>query len=142
MEKVSNLLKEISRQGRAYRDKALAPLGLCSRQGMYIREICASPGISQEQLTRIIRINKSNVARQVAAMEEEGYIERRCCGKDKRVMRLYPTQKALDMLPQILEVMDRWEASLLDGLSPEEREQLRSTLGHVLDNARRFTEEV
>lgn len=141
MEKVSNLLKEISRYGRVYRDKALAPLGLCSRQGMYIREICASPGISQEQLTRIIRINKSNVARQVAAMEEEGYIERQCCGKDKRVMRLYPTQKAVDLLPQIMEVMECWEASLLEGLSQEEREQLSGTLSRVLANARHFTEE-
>ena len=141
METVSGLLKEISRFGRAYRDKALAPLGLCSRQGMYIREICACPGISQEQLTRIIRINKSNVARQVAAMEEEGYIQRQCCGKDKRVMRLYPTQKALDILPQIMEVMENWEASLLQGLTPEERDVLRGTLSRVLENARQFAEE-
>ena len=141
MESVSQILKEISRFGREYRDKALEPLGLCSRQGMYIREICAAPGISQEQLTRILRINKSNVARQVAAMEEEGYIERRCCGKDKRVLRLYPTEKATALLPGILEVMDRWEASLLEGLTEEERQELEDVLLRLRENARYRAEE-
>ena len=108
---------------------------------MYIREICAAPGISQEQLTRILRINKSNVARQVAAMEEEGYIERRCCGKDKRVLRLYPTEKATALLPGILEVMDRWEASLLEGLTEEERQELEDVLLRLRENARHRAEE-
>ena len=74
-------------------------------------------------------------------MEEDGYIERRCCGKDKRVLRLYPTEKARALLPGILEVMDRWEDCLVDGLSPQQREVLEQMLLQVRDNARKQVEE-
>ena len=141
MHSVSELLRGISRYGRQYREMQLAPLELNSRQGMYIREICAAPGISQEQLAQILRINKSNVARQVAAMEEDGYIERRCCGKDKRVLRLYPTEKARALLPGILEVMDHWEDCLVEGLTEQQREVLGQMLLQVRDNVRKRVEE-
>ena len=137
MHSVSELLRGISRYGRQYREMQLAPLELNSRQGMYIREICAAPGISQEQLAQILRINKSNVARQVAAMEEDGYIERRCCGKDKRVMRLYPTQKTLDLLPEIDRIMDSWQEMLtqdqvLVGVRLQHLQKILEQLGEIL----------
>ena len=77
-----------------YREEHLAPLGINTRYAAYLREIAAEPGVSQEQLARRICVNKSNVARNAAAMEEDGLIQRRSCGKDKRVLRLYLTEKA------------------------------------------------
>ena len=141
MAQISQILKDISRFGRAYREEKLAPLGITSRHGLYLREIAAAPGISQEQLTARIGINKSNVARQVAALEEEGYIERRSCGKDKRVLRLYPTQKTLELLPGIAEVMDSWELLLVENLTPAEQEQLETMLLRVRDSALAATKE-
>ena len=135
MAQISQILKDISRFGRAYREEKLAPLGITSRHGLYLREIAAAPGISQEQLTARIGINKSNVARQVAAMEEEGYIERRSCGKDKRVLRLYPTEKTLALLPQIHEVMDSWEQMLVESLTPDEQQLLETMLLRLRDSA-------
>ena len=124
MEPISQILKDISRYGRLYRESQLLPMGTNSRTAMYLREIAAEPGISQEQLARRICVNKSNVARNAAAMEEEGLIERRSCGKDKRVLRLYLTEKGQALLPGIHRVMDAWEALLVAGLSPEEQQQL------------------
>ena len=135
MAQISQILKDISRFGRAYREEKLTPLGITSRHGLYLREIAAAPGISQEQLTARIGINKSNVARQVAAMEEEGYIERRSCGKDKRVLRLYPTEKTLALLPQIHEVMDSWEQMLVESLTPDEQQLLETMLLRLRDSA-------
>jgi len=135
MERISQILKDISRFGRVYREEKLAPLGLTPRHGLYLREIAADPGISQEQLAGRISINKSNVARQAAAMEEEGYIERRSCGKDKRVLRLYPTEKALALLPQIHLVMDSWERLLVEELTESEQQALETMLLRLRDSA-------
>ena len=63
---------EISRCGVQYRSDNLAQFGLKSIHASYLTEICANPGISQDRLARIICINKSNVARQVAVLEEDG----------------------------------------------------------------------
>ena len=133
---ISQILKDISRFGRAYREQQLAPLGITSRHSLYIREICAAPGISQEQLTARIGINKSNVARQAAALEEEGFVERRSCGKDKRVLQLYPTEKSLALLPEINRILDAWEQLLVHPLTAEEQSHLESVLFLIRDSAK------
>lgn len=128
MKKIYQILREISRCGRVYREQQLAPLGLTPRHGLYFQEIGQTPGISQEQLAQKICVNKSNVARQAAAMEEEGYIERRPCGKDKRVLRLYLTEKAQALLPQAEQIDLDWEQHLVQGLTDSERQILEILL--------------
>lgn len=141
MAQISQLLKDIGRFGRAYREEKLAPLGITARHGLYLREIGLAPGISQEQLAGRIGINKSNVARQVASLEEEGYIQRRACGMDKRILRLHLTQKAEAILPNILEVMDAWEQLLVEGLTEAEKTALETMLLRIRDSALSFGKE-
>ncbi len=135
MAQISQILKDIGTFNRIYRERQLAPLGITSRQALYLKEVGAAPGISQEQLAGRIGINKSNVARQVATLEEEGYIERRSCGMDKRVLRLYPTEKTLALLPGIGEVMESWETLLVEELTEAEQQALETMLLRVRDSA-------
>ena len=110
----------IARCGTQYRSDALAPMGLKSCHASYLVQICACPGISQDQLAQKICINKSNVARQVVILEEGGFITRRPCFEDKRVMKLYPTKKTRQLLPEIISILNDWEACLTQDLSAEE----------------------
>lgn len=142
MEQVSGILKDISRCGRLYREQMLAPLGLTGRHGLYLKEIGQNPGISQEQLAQKLSVNKSNVARQVAAMEEEGYILRSACGKDKRVLRLALTEKGQALLPRIEEIMDNWESLLVRSLTESEQQILEILLQRLRRHARQGLEEV
>ena len=134
-------IRGISRCGRQYRTEALEPLGLKGCHGWYLREICQNPGICQEQLTESVQVNKSNVARQVAALEEAGFLERRACGKDRRLLRLYPTQKTLDLMPKIEQILDGWEAMLLQDLSKDELAQLEQLLSKLHNRAAAAAEE-
>ena len=128
-------INAIDRCGRRYRTDALEPLGLKGCHGRYLREICHSPGMSQEQLTESVLVNKSNVARQVAALEEAGFLERRACGKDKRVLRLYPTQKTLELMPQIEAILENWDQTLLQDLTTQEQELLEQLLQRIQTRA-------
>jgi len=121
-------ITEITRAGTQYRSDSFAPMGLKACHASYLQEICAEPGISQDRLASRICINKSNVARQAAVLEEGGFITRVSCQNDKRVMRLYPTEKALALLPQIQKIMDDWENCLTQGLSEDEKEILVTLL--------------
>lgn len=135
MEGIIGAINAIDRCGRRYRTDAFAPLGLKGCHGRYLREICRNPGMVQEQLTESVLVNKSNVARQVAALEEGGFLERRACGKDKRMLRLYPTEKTLQMLPQIEAILNSWEENLLQDLSREEQGQLEVLLQRICQRA-------
>ena len=141
MEGISQILREIQRCNRVYRENQLEPLGLTTRHGWFLREVGQNPGISQEQLSQKLCLNKSNVARQSAAMEEEGYILRKPCGKDKRVLRLYLTEKAQALLPEIQRITDRWEQLLTRELTESEAQILNILLPRLLTNAQTAVEE-
>ena len=141
MSQIIRDITEISRCGIQYRSDKLAPLGLKSCHASYLTEICANPGISQDRLAKLIFINKSNVARQVAVLEEEGFITRTPSEADKRVMELYPTEKTLEILPQINQMLLCWENCITHDLSEEEKELLTALLGKMSSRAARYMED-
>ena len=141
MSQIIRDVTEIARCTTQYRSEALAPMGLKACHGSYLTEICAQPGISQEQLAKCICINKSNVARQVAILEEGGFLQRMPSWEDKRIMKLYPTQKTLDLLPTIMDIMDAWQDLLVKDLSAREQELLENLLEKMRARGSEWMEE-
>lgn len=135
MSQIIRDITEIARCGAQYRAEALAPLGLKGCHASYLTEICAHPGISQDRLAARICINKSNVARQAASLEEGGFLIRTPSTTDKRIMELYPTQKTLDLLPQIQPILRNWEACLSEDISEEEKAVLEKLLSRMKEKA-------
>lgn len=140
MSEIIRNITEITRCGVQYRTEMLAPLGLKSCHASYLTEICADPGISQDQLAQRICINKSNVARQAAILEDGGFITRTPCCADKRVMKLYPTEKTLQMLPQLQAVMGTWESLLTFDLSEDEVKTLSVLIERMKEKASAWME--
>lgn len=132
---------EISRCGVQYRADNLAPLGLKSIHASYLTEICANPGISQDRLARLICINKSNVARQVTVLEEDGFVRRVPSEADKRVMELYPTEKTLEILPKINEILMCWEQCITHDLTEAEKELITTLLSKMSKRAAWYMED-
>ena len=114
-------ITHIARCASQYRAEELAAFGLKACHASYLVTICRCPGITQDQLAKRIFINKSNVARQLAVLEEGCFVERKPSPEDKRATLVYPTQKALDILPQIHRVFRDWEAFVAQDLTEEER---------------------
>lgn len=132
------LMKYISRTWRCailFRTDKLEQEGLNGYQHTYILRICQNPGISQEQLAKMVYINKSNVTRQLAMLEQNGFITRVPSEKDKRVMQVFPTQKAIDVYPKVHDLLLEWNHYLVEDFTEEERSQLYSMLEHVMNKA-------
>ena len=135
-------MNEIVRCGMQYRNEQLAPFGLKSSHASYLLEICRSPGISQDTLAKRICFNKSNIARQIAVLEEGGFVRRKTGAEDKRVMELYPTEKTLELMPQIRQVLRSWRSYLMEGLSEEEIAVLDKALTSMRSRAGDWMEEL
>ena len=131
MSQIIRDMTEITRCGAQYRADQLEPLDLKGCHASYLTEVCAHPGISQDKLAKRICINKSNVARQAAILEEKGFLPRIPSSTDKRIMELYPTQKTLDLLPRISGILKRWENCITGDLTEEEKELLARTLAKM-----------
>jgi DNA-binding MarR family transcriptional regulator len=118
----------IFRCGVQYRSDKLIDSDLNGVEATYVFHICKNPGISQEQLAKLIYINKSNVTRKLASLEEKGYVERNISESDKRVTKVYPTPKALEVLPRIQQSFHDWNEYITEDLTEEEKEQLAGML--------------
>ena len=95
--------------------------------GRLLIEVSENPGISQDGLVQRLGFDKSNVARQAAFLEEQGYL-RRQQGQDKRVLQLYITDRAAEILPGLRECTEQSEQRLLKALTAQEQEMLQQLL--------------
>ena len=131
---------QIWRCGNLYRTSRYESLGLGSYQDSYILNVCAHPGITQEGLSKLIYIHKSNVARQLGSLEEKGFIRRETDPSDKRNMLVYPTEKAYAVLDEIKRVNAEWDRIMLEGFSEEEREEVERLAALLAERAKKIIE--
>lgn len=124
-------LMAISRYLRRQRNQYLEPFGLKSLHSRYLIEVCENPGISQDRLSQRLGTDKSNIARQVAFLEEAGFLRRSPSQADKRVQELYPTEKTQTLLPGLQEAMETWENHLLRALTEPEQDQFMKLLSRI-----------
>ncbi len=130
----------ISRCANQFRSDFLEGTGLKGGQHSLITNLCRQPGISQEQLSKLTYMNKSNVARQLANLEEGGFVTRRYSETDKRVILVYPTEKALELLPKIIDIHRNWRSYLTESFTEEELELFSSLLDRVAERAKEYVD--
>lgn len=106
----------------------------------YLLTVARQPGISQEALARELCVNKSNVARNLAHLEEHGFVERRNSPQDRRVLQVYPTQKLLEILPQLRQTAKTWNAYLTADFTEEEMTRFQDCLDRIVARATAYRE--
>ena len=112
----------ISRCATAYRDERLAQYGITGNQAPYITIICANPGITPKELSEKMHVNKSTVTRTADKLEKNGFITQERCENDKRTIKLFPTEKALEIQDTVRASFREWRALLTTVLSEEQLE--------------------
>lgn len=130
----------ISRCGTIFRSEKLKELGLGDNRSSFILTLCRNPGISQDNLSKKLFINKSNVTRTLAALETLGYVRREQSAEDKRVTLVYPTEKAEEVLPEVRAVLKEWREYLTADLSEEELLLLDSSIAKLAKRAAEYAE--
>lgn len=141
---MDSLMRSINRTHRCskrYYNEKLNADGITGNQQIYIFQICRHPGISQEQLSQRIAVNKSNVTRQLCALEQNGFIRRQPSSEDKRVLQVFPTEKAEALYPKVLDIMHLWNSLLLEDFSENEKSLLLSMMQRVQEKALLLAEE-
>ena len=90
--------------------------------------------MSQKELARVLRQTPPSVTNAIQKMEQKGYILRKSDEKDQRMLRLHLTEKSQKYLSQVKQTFRQMEAELFEGISKEEKEELRKILLRMLRN--------
>lgn len=136
MEFLMRYINRTTRLSEIYRNEKMKQYDLGGMHHTYIINICQNPGVSQDDLSQLIYVNKSNVTRQLAVLENKGYITRKKCVADGRKLLVYPTEKAVEVYPKVVGILKDWNEIILEGLSEEEQKEMGRLLSHAMDNAR------
>lgn len=121
-----------------FREKELADTGLSGCQTPYLTALYRRPGISQEEMARELNVNKSSVTRQLALLEEKGYVERRADPLDKRSLLIFPTGKALLLRERIYACYGAWNRYLTEDFTPGEQEELSRLMEKIATKAEAY----
>ncbi len=140
MPSIMRMMNIISRCEGLYRTDKLKGTDLNAVHHSYIFAICKHPGISQDELARHICINKSNVTRNLAYLEQKGYVERRQSESDKRVTLVYPTDKMLAVLPSVRKTVREWNEYISENISEEELSAFKAVLERITERARDYAD--
>ncbi|GGA47948.1 MarR family transcriptional regulator [Paenibacillus physcomitrellae] len=135
---IGKLISLISRVNQRKLASQLKAFGIGSGGAhSYLKAILQRPGQSQEQLTSDLKFDKATTTRTVRQLEEAGYIERRTDEKDRRSIRLYPTQKGKEFAPTLQAILDESNSRLTRDLTAAEQRQfvqlLQKVYGSLLD---------
>ena len=97
--------------------------------------------MSQDEISKRVVINKSNTARILSRLEEDGFIERKQSLTDKRRMEVSLTENGENLIPHILEINNEFEDFLMDSLSVEEKNVFEQLLNKVYMQAVKYVKQ-
>ena len=113
----------------------LKELEVSSGQFMYIVCICENIAQTQDELSQRLIIDKSTVAKVLSQLETNGYITKVINSNDKRVLNIFPTDKATAIYPKIVELKNEWHCKIEETLSDIERDVFEKLMEKVMENS-------
>jgi MarR family transcriptional regulator, lower aerobic nicotinate degradation pathway regulator len=91
------------------------------------------PGIDATRLSAVIAFDRSTLGSVIERLEAKLYIERKPAREDKRVKLLHLTRAGSALLRDIMPVVDRAQARMLQPLKPADRKTLLALMAQLVD---------
>ena len=109
-------------------------LELARGQYLYLVRIGEQPGIIQEELSDLLKVDRSTVARSVKKLADKGLIRELTDPSNQKIKKWILTEKGQALYPFILSEHAYSEKTALKGFSQEEILQLEEWLAKMREN--------
>ncbi|MCY6369975.1 MarR family winged helix-turn-helix transcriptional regulator [Clostridium ganghwense] len=123
------------RYQQCYIGKQLKEYNIGGGQYSFLLALFKKDGISQEEISKILYMDKGTTARAIAKLEKEGYVVRKQDEEDKRAYKIYLTEKALEFKPKLFKILRRWTDIISTDFDVEEKEVVMNLLEKMAENA-------
>ncbi|WP_423923752.1 MarR family winged helix-turn-helix transcriptional regulator [Candidatus Poriferisodalis sp.] len=108
--------------------------GLESEEFAVLRLFCEQGEWNATQLARQLQIDASRISRLVTKLVDRRLLRRRRAATDRRVVHLKLTQQGRDLIDEMRECFEAFEAELLRGVSSKEIDSFLATVRTVVNN--------
>ena len=97
-------------------------------------QVFHNPGISQEKLSKKRNVDKTTIAKAVKKLINNGYIQKEKDKFDKRIYCLLCTEKAIELIPKIEEVIKIENEILTKDFSEDEIKLFKRMMKKMTEN--------
>lgn len=120
-------------QNQLSRDFAAATADRNLRSGLFssLSIVAANPGISQNELSRVVGLDKSITVQIVDELEKRELAERRRSSTDRRRYELHATESGVSYLDELFDILAETENAVLHQLTRAELMLLRELLDRM-----------
>lgn len=134
---MSDILRDIGVIARALDSIAnieFKELDLTRGQYLYLVRIDENPGIIPDRLADLVKVDRTTASRAINKLEKQNFIEKRTDPDNKKIKRLFPTDKGAEAEAYIRRENKHSNEVALEGLTREEAENLSILLEKVKNN--------
>ncbi|KRL87120.1 MarR family winged helix-turn-helix transcriptional regulator [Ligilactobacillus apodemi] len=134
---MTEVLREIGMIARALdsiSNVEFKDLALSKGQYLYLVRIYENPGIIQEELANLLKVDKTTASRALKKLMTAGLIMRQNSDKNQKNKHLFVTAQGKELYAIIKRENDHSEKMALTGLTASEKVQLEQLLTKVCQN--------
>ncbi|TVY10916.1 MarR family winged helix-turn-helix transcriptional regulator [Paenibacillus cremeus] len=107
-------------------------------QHIFLNSLYKEDGLTQEELSSYLKIDKGTTAKAIKKLEQQGYVTRKLRDDDKRSYHVFLTAKALEIREDVRAVLVEWRNILSQGFTEEEKQQAQLLLERMGTNAAHY----
>jgi DNA-binding MarR family transcriptional regulator len=131
---VTTRVSRLARLLRRAIDEQLEDHGLTGVQWGLLNRLSRADGLVQADLGRRMAIEPATLTGIVQRLEREGWVRRTCDAENRRLQRVWLTEKARAALPALQRIQTRHRRRALAGLTPEDLARLEDYLARIEGN--------
>lgn len=134
---MSEILREIGMIARCLStisDIEFKDLNLAKGQYLYLVRIYENPGIIQEKLASLLKVDRTTTAKSVKKLIEAGYIKKVKTDENKKEFKLFCTTKGENIYTILKKEEEYTTSKSLDNLNQDDKDHLLKMLSSMRKN--------
>jgi MarR family transcriptional regulator, organic hydroperoxide resistance regulator len=116
---IGRIVGILNRHFQTYINLRLKNIDIGFSEYIFLINLYDNEGINQEELSSMLFIDKAATARAIKLLEEKGFLTRKTYEKDKRVKKLYLTDKGREYKEYIYLCLEKWVDFTTKGMDKE-----------------------
>ncbi len=141
MDTISRNLLRVARQAQTRVGSIIQKYNLTAAEQPFFMALRQNDGLTQEELTALVGVDKSMTTRVIKSLEAKGFIRREQDENDKRRNRIYKTEALTKIADPVLAELLKFNAELTRGVCEDELADFMETLNQLEENLAKYGKE-
>ena len=125
----------VSRLAWEYAREKMDTDGLSNVQSKVCIAIYNDPGLSQDDVARVLGMDKSSIAKLIAKLMDGKYATRQTNSQDRREYKLYLDERGEKATLELVSYLNEFQERFITSIRPELLDELNDVLNSILEAA-------